>query len=39
MPLLHHIHQGLRAHTLFKLDVEYMIKDGQVVIVMSSRDD
>ena len=33
MPLLHHIHQGLRAHTLFKLDVEYMVKDGQVVIV------
>jgi preprotein translocase subunit SecA len=33
MPLLHHIHQGLRAHTLFKLDVDYMIKDGQVVIV------
>src|SRR6187431_1557366 len=31
MPLLHHIHQGLRAHTLFKLDVDYMIKDGQVV--------
>jgi preprotein translocase subunit SecA len=33
MPLLHHIHQGLRAHTLFKLDVDYMINDGQVVIV------
>ena len=33
MPLLHHIHQALRAHTLFRLDVEYMIKDGQVVIV------
>jgi preprotein translocase subunit SecA len=33
MPLLHHIHQGLRAHTLFKLDVDYMVKDGQVVIV------
>jgi preprotein translocase subunit SecA len=33
MPLLHHIHQALRAHTLFKLDVEYMIKDGQIVIV------
>jgi preprotein translocase subunit SecA len=33
MPLLHHIHQGLRAHTLFHLDVDYMIKDGQVVIV------
>src|SRR6187455_381703 len=33
MPLLHHVNQGLRAHTIFKLDVEYMIKDGQVVIV------
>src|SRR4051812_23496707 len=33
MPLLHHINQGLRAHTLFRLDVDYMIKDGQVVIV------
>jgi preprotein translocase subunit SecA len=33
MPLLHHIHQALRAHTLFKLDVDYMIKDGGVVIV------
>ena len=33
MPLLHHIQQGLRAHALFKLDVDYMVKDGQVVIV------
>jgi len=33
MPLLHHVNQALRAHTLYKLDVEYMIKDGQVVIV------
>src|SRR5687768_4871620 len=33
MPLLHHVNQGLRAHTLFRLDVDYMIKDGQVVIV------
>ena len=33
MPLLHHIHQALRAHTLFRLDVDYMIKDGGVVIV------
>ncbi|MDQ3212778.1 MAG: preprotein translocase subunit SecA, partial [Acidobacteriota bacterium] len=33
MPLLHHINQGLRAHTLFRLDVDYMIKDGGVVIV------
>ena len=33
MPLLHHIHQALRAHSLFRLDVDYMIKDGAVVIV------
>jgi preprotein translocase subunit SecA len=33
MPLLHHINQALRAHALFRLDVDYMIKDGQVVIV------
>ncbi|MGE0394257.1 MAG: preprotein translocase subunit SecA, partial [Vicinamibacterales bacterium] len=33
MPLLHHINQALRAHTLFHLDTEYMIRDGQVVIV------
>jgi preprotein translocase subunit SecA len=33
MPLLHHIHQALRAHGLFRLDVDYMVKDGQVVIV------
>jgi preprotein translocase subunit SecA len=33
MPLLHHINQALRAHTLFRLDVDYMIKDGSVVIV------
>src|SRR5579862_8440690 len=33
MPLLHHIHQALRAHALFKRDVDYMLKDGEVVIV------
>ena len=33
MPLLHHVNQALRAHALFQRDVEYMIKDGQVVIV------
>jgi preprotein translocase subunit SecA len=33
MPLLHHVNQALRAHTLFRLDVDYMIKEGQVVIV------
>ncbi|HEX7484812.1 MAG TPA: preprotein translocase subunit SecA [Vicinamibacterales bacterium] len=33
MPLLHHTNQALRAHTLFRRDVDYMVKDGQVVIV------
>ncbi|MBU1713553.1 MAG: preprotein translocase subunit SecA [Proteobacteria bacterium] len=31
--LLHHINQALKAHTLFKLDVDYIIKDGEVIIV------
>ena len=31
--LLHHIYQALKAHHLFKLDVDYMIKDGEIVIV------
>ncbi len=30
---LHHVNQGLRAHTLFKRDVDYMVKDGEVLIV------
>ena len=29
----HHIIQGLRAHNLYKKDVDYVVKDGQVVIV------
>ncbi len=33
MPLLHHVNQGLRAHTLFRRDVDYMIKDGAILIV------
>ena len=31
--VLHHVNQALRAHSLFRLDVDYMIKDGQVVII------
>ena len=30
---IHHINQALRAHSLYKRDVDYMLKDGQVVIV------
>ena len=33
MPLLHHVQQALRAHVHYQLDVQYMIKDGQVIIV------
>ncbi len=31
--LLHHVYAGLRAHNLYKRDVDYVIKEGQVVIV------
>ncbi|NOQ18987.1 MAG: preprotein translocase subunit SecA [Desulfobacterales bacterium] len=31
--LLHHINQALKAHTLFKRDVDYIVKDGEVIIV------
>ncbi len=31
--LLHHIYQALKAHHLYKLDTDYMIKDGEIVIV------
>ena len=31
--LLHHANQALRAHTLFKRDVHYVVKDDQVLIV------
>jgi preprotein translocase subunit SecA len=30
---LHHVQQALRAHALFRKDVDYMVKDGEVVIV------
>jgi preprotein translocase subunit SecA len=33
MDTLHHIQQALKAHTLFKKDVDYVVKDGQVIIV------
>lgn len=31
--ILHHVYQALKAHYLYRLDVEYMIKDGEIVIV------
>ncbi len=31
--ILHHVNQALRAHVLFKFDVDYVVKDGEVLIV------
>jgi preprotein translocase subunit SecA len=31
--LLHHVNQALRAHHLYRLDVEYMNQNGEIVIV------
>jgi len=31
--LLHHVMQALKAHALFKRDVDYIVQDGQVLIV------
>jgi preprotein translocase subunit SecA len=30
---LHHVNQALRAHTVYKIDVDYVNKDGQIIIV------
>ncbi len=31
--LLHHVQQALKAHALFRRDVDYIVKDGEVIIV------
>ena len=31
--LLHHVNQALKAHSLFKRDVDYVVKNGEVLIV------
>ncbi len=31
--IVHHVNQALRAHTLFRRDVDYLVKDGEVIIV------
>ena len=31
--LLHHVYAALRAHKLFELNVDYIVKDGEVVII------
>ncbi|MDG2277924.1 MAG: preprotein translocase subunit SecA, partial [Pseudomonadales bacterium] len=31
--MLHHVHAALKAHSLFKKDVDYMVANGEIVIV------
>ena len=31
--IVHHVNQALKAHKLFKNEVDYMVKDGQVLLV------
>ncbi len=31
--IVHHVNQGLRAHTLFTKDKEYIVRDGEVVLI------
>jgi preprotein translocase subunit SecA len=31
--ILHHVNQALKAHALFKRDVDYIVKNGEVIIV------
>ena len=31
--ILHHVQQALKAHAIFRLDVDYVVRDGKVVIV------
>jgi preprotein translocase subunit SecA len=33
MEVLHHVTQALRAHAMFKKDVDYVVKNGEVIIV------
>jgi preprotein translocase subunit SecA len=33
MDINHHVYQALRAHVLFEKDVDYVVKDGEVIIV------
>jgi preprotein translocase subunit SecA len=33
METIHHVYQALRAHTLYRKDVDYVVKDGEVIIV------
>ncbi|MEH6358203.1 MAG: preprotein translocase subunit SecA [Pseudomonadales bacterium] len=31
--LLHHVHAGLKAHAIFQRDVDYIVQEGQIIII------
>ncbi len=31
--IVHHVNQALKAHAIFKRDIDYIVKDGEVIIV------
>src|SRR5690606_8049674 len=31
--MLHHVNQSLKAYTIFQRDVDYVVRDGQIIIV------
>src|SRR5712691_2500490 len=33
METIHHVYQALRAHTLYKRDIDYVVNNGEVIIV------
>jgi len=33
LSLLHHVHSALKAHSLFHRDVDYIVQDGEIVII------
>ncbi len=33
LTLLHHVHAGLKAHAIFQRDVDYIVQEGEIVIV------
>ncbi len=34
MEILHHVNQALKAHTLFRKDIDYLVKDGRQVVIV-----
>jgi preprotein translocase subunit SecA len=37
IPLLHHVNAALRAHKLFTKDVDYIVKDGQEIVIVDEH--